>query len=91
MFNFRPDRAREITRAFADPAFDGFERSVTPENVCYACMTEYDAEMPNVLVAFPPEHYKNTLGEYLSSLGLKQLRIAETEKYAHVTFFFNAA
>ncbi len=89
MFNFRPDRAREITRAFADPAFDGFERSVTPENVCYACMAEYDAEMPNVLVAFPPEHYKNTLGEYLSSLGLKQLRIAETEKYAHVTFFFN--
>ena len=82
MFNFRPDRAREITRAFADPAFDGFERSVTPENVCYACMTEYDAEMPNVLVAFPPEHYKNTLGEYLSSLGLKQLRIAETEKCA---------
>ncbi|MGI6177140.1 MAG: 2,3-bisphosphoglycerate-independent phosphoglycerate mutase [Eubacterium sp.] len=89
MFNFRPDRAREITRAFVDPDFDGFERTTAPKDISYTCMTEYDAEMPNVLVAYPPEHYKNTLGEYLSSLGFKQLRIAETEKYAHVTFFFN--
>lgn len=91
MFNFRPDRAREITRAFVSDkgSFDGFERQKITEDLCYVCMTQYDADMPNVLVAFPPEHIKNTLGEYLSSLGLKQLRIAETEKYAHVTFFFN--
>ncbi|MGI6722194.1 MAG: 2,3-bisphosphoglycerate-independent phosphoglycerate mutase [Anaerovoracaceae bacterium] len=89
MFNFRPDRAREITRAFVDKDFDGFEREKTVSGLTYVCMTQYDAEMPNVLVAYPPEHYKNTLGEYLSDNGLKQLRIAETEKYAHVTFFFN--
>jgi len=89
MFNFRPDRAREITRAFVDPDFDGFVREKTVSDLCYVCMTEYDATMPNVELAYPPEHYKNTLGEYVSSLGLKQLRIAETEKYAHVTFFFN--
>lgn len=140
--NFRPDRAREITRCFVDPEFDGFDRRVaaavceggdcgkaagfeggaSPENLCegggssavnlckgdgssaanlceknalpiddlrYVCMTQYDASMPNVEVAFPPATIKNTLGEYLSSLGLTQLRIAETEKYAHVTFFFN--
>ena len=121
--NFRPDRAREITRCFVDPDFDGFDRkeiltagnypylsesgSRTAKNtddddsaitahsglpindLYYVCMTQYDATMPNVKVAFPPSVIKNTLGEYLSSLGLSQLRIAETEKYAHVTFFFN--
>ncbi len=87
--NFRPDRAREITRAFVDPAFDGFERKVVIKNLKYVCMTEYDSTMPNVEIAFPPQTVKNTLGEYVSKLGLKQLRIAETEKYAHVTFFFN--
>ncbi len=89
MFNFRPDRARQITRAFVDDDFDGFERKKRPEDLFYVCMTQYDAEMPNVTVAYPPEHHKNTLGEYVSGLGLTQLRIAETEKYAHVTFFFN--
>ena len=89
MFNFRPDRAREITRCFVDQNFSGFERKKIISNLCYVCMTQYDAEMPNVSVAFPPQSLKNTLGEYLSDLGLRQLRIAETEKYAHVTFFFN--
>ena len=87
--NFRPDRAREITRAFVDPGFDGFERKRYLQNLVYVCMTCYDASMPNVEVAFPPQTIKNTLGEYLSAMGLRQLRIAETEKYAHVTFFFN--
>ena len=86
-FNYRPDRAREITRALVDPAFDGFQREFFPTT--YVCNTEYDATMPNVLVAWPRVLVKNGLGEYLSSLGLTQLRIAETEKYAHVTFFFN--
>ena len=85
--NFRPDRAREITRAFVDPEFTGFER-VQPK-IHYVCMTQYDATMPNVEIAFKPQSLKNTLGEYVSDKGLKQLRIAETEKYAHVTFFFN--
>ncbi|MDD2503587.1 MAG: 2,3-bisphosphoglycerate-independent phosphoglycerate mutase [Clostridia bacterium] len=89
MFNFRPDRAREITRCFVDPDFNGFERAKVIRNLCYVCMTQYDAEMPYVQVAYPPQSLKNTLGEYLSELGLRQLRIAETEKYAHVTFFFN--
>jgi len=89
MFNFRPHRAREITRTFVDPDFNGFERQKTIHDLCYICMTEYDATLPNVEIAFKPETYKNTLGEYLSSLGARQLRIAETEKYAHVTFFFN--
>jgi len=89
MFNFRPDRAREITRAFVDTGFDAFERKKKFNGICYVCMTRYDALMPAVSVAYPPEEIKNTLGEYLSSKGLKQLRIAETEKYAHVTFFFN--
>lgn len=89
MFNFRPDRAREITRAFVDENFDGFERKKIVKNLHYVCMTQYDAEMPNVEVAFPPTSFENTLGEYLSKQGLNQLRIAETEKYAHVTFFFN--
>ena len=86
-FNFRPDRAREITRAFVDPAFDGFKREYFP--LTYVCTTEYDASMPNVQVAFPRLKVSNGLGEYLSKLGMTQLRIAETEKYAHVTFFFN--
>ncbi len=86
-FNFRPDRAREITRAFVDPAFDGFKCEHFP--VTYVCNTEYDATMPNVRVAFPRIAVKNNLGEYLSAMGMTQLRIAETEKYAHVTFFFN--
>ena len=86
-FNFRPDRAREITRALVDPAFDGFQREFFPTT--YVCFTEYDATMPNVLVAWPRIQVKNGLGEYLSSMGMTQLRIAETEKYAHVTFFFN--
>lgn len=89
MYNFRPDRAREITRAFVADDFDGFERKKAPKNLFYVCMTQYDAEMPNVHVAFPPQSLKNTLGEYLADKGLSQLRIAETEKYAHVTFFFN--
>lgn len=88
-FNFRPDRAREITRAFVDPAFDGFKRANGFFPLTYVCMTQYDATMPNVLVAYPPEPLTMTMGEYISSMGLKQLRIAETQKYAHVTFFFN--
>ncbi|QNO18250.1 2,3-bisphosphoglycerate-independent phosphoglycerate mutase [Caproicibacterium amylolyticum] len=87
--NFRPDRARQITRSFVDSAFDGFERKNGFFPVTYVTMTQYDAEMPNVTVAFPPEKLTNTLGEYISNQGMKQLRIAETEKYAHVTFFFN--
>ena len=86
-FNFRPDRAREITRAFVDPSFDGFKCERFP--LTYVCNTEYDATMPNVLVAFPRLVVENNLGEYLSRMGMTQLRIAETEKYAHVTFFFN--
>ncbi len=85
--NFRPDRARQITRVFADPDFDGFKRDYFP--VYFVCMTQYDKTMPNVNVAFKPQELVNTLGEYLSKKGLSQLRIAETEKYAHVTFFFN--
>lgn len=88
-FNFRPDRAREITRTFVDPDFKGFERKNGFFPLNYVCMTQYDAEMPNVEVAFGPEALTNTLGEYLSSQGKTQLRIAETQKYAHVTFFFN--
>lgn len=89
MFNFRPDRAREITRSFCDPDFDGFDRTVLPADIRYVCMTTYDDTIPNAQVAFPPEHFANTLGEYVSKLGMTQLRLAETEKYAHVTFFFN--
>lgn len=86
-FNFRADRARQITRAFVDDDFSGFERRVHPR-VNYVCMTRYDAAI-KAPVAFEPQNLNNTLGEYLASLGIKQLRIAETEKYAHVTFFFN--
>ena len=88
-FNFRPDRAREITRCFVDECFAGFERrggAILPH---FVCMTQYDATMPNVSVAFKPQSLVNTFGEYISKNGLSQLRIAETEKYAHVTFFFN--
>ncbi|WP_053955291.1 2,3-bisphosphoglycerate-independent phosphoglycerate mutase [Inediibacterium massiliense] len=89
MFNFRPDRAREITRSFVDKDFKRFERKNGFFPLHYVCMTQYDATMPNVNVSYPPQTLTNTLGEYLSKLGKKQLRIAETEKYAHVTFFFN--
>ena len=87
-FNFRPDRAREITRALVDPEFNEFDVKKNL-NLCYICMTSYDETMPNVSIAFKKEELKNTFGEYISANGLKQLRIAETEKYAHVTFFFN--
>ena len=87
--NFRPDRAREITRALVDPDFDGFAREEGNLPIKYVCMTQYDATMPNVEVAFKPQSLKNTFGEYIADKGLTQLRIAETEKYAHVTFFFN--
>lgn len=85
--NFRPDRAREITRAIVDPAFDGFPTETLGTH--FVCMTQYDETMPNVDVAFKPASLKNTFGEVVSAHGLYQLRIAETEKYAHVTFFFN--
>ena len=88
-FNFRPDRAREITRTFVDPDFKGFERRYGFFPLYYVCMTQYDATMPNVHVAFKPQTLENTFGEYMAQLGKTQLRIAETEKYAHVTFFFN--
>ncbi|MDR3304587.1 MAG: 2,3-bisphosphoglycerate-independent phosphoglycerate mutase [Clostridiales Family XIII bacterium] len=125
-FNFRPDRAREITRAFTEPDFRyelrarnggpgpgnaekaenankadkapdkapdtyvaGFDRKKMPDGLYFATMTSYDATLSHVRIAFPPDEISNTLGEYLSSRGLTQLRIAETEKYAHVTFFFN--
>ena len=86
-FNFRPDRAREITRAIVDPEFDGFETEKI--NTYFVCFTNYDETMPNVKIAFKKEPLVNTFGEVVSKNGLKQLRIAETEKYAHVTFFFN--
>ena len=87
-FNFRPDRAREITRAFCDDEFDGFERGKRMDLV-YVCFTDYDETISNKLVAFHKEEITNTFGEFLAAHGLKQARIAETEKYAHVTFFFN--
>ena len=87
-FNFRPDRAREITRSIVDPEFDGFETKKL-ENIYFVCFTNYDATIPNVHVAFKPTKLVNTFGEYISNKGYTQLRIAETEKYAHVTFFFN--
>ena len=88
-FNFRPDRAREITRTLVDDDFTGFERRNGRFPLYYVCMTQYDATMPNVDVAFKPASLENTFGEYIAKKGLSQLRIAETEKYAHVTFFFN--
>ena len=86
-FNFRPDRAREITRALVDPNFDGFENKDL--NLYFVCFTSYDETMPNVRIAFKKEPLVNTFGEVISKKGYTQLRIAETEKYAHVTFFFN--
>lgn len=86
-FNFRPDRAREITRAFCDDDFKGFDRKKL--DIKYVCFTEYDPTIPNKSVAFHKVEVTNTFGEFLASKGLKQARIAETEKYAHVTFFFN--
>lgn len=86
-FNFRPDRARELTRAFVDPAFDGFERPVLPQ-VNFVCLTEYDPDIP-ASVAFPKEFPDNVLADVLAARGLRQYHIAETEKYAHVTFFLN--
>jgi 2,3-bisphosphoglycerate-independent phosphoglycerate mutase len=88
-FNFRPDRARQITRAFVDPEFDGFKRANGFFPLHFVCMTQYDATLPNVEIAFHPQQLKNTLAEVISKSGMTQLRIAETEKYAHVTFFFN--
>jgi 2,3-bisphosphoglycerate-independent phosphoglycerate mutase len=86
-FNFRPDRVREITRTFIDPNFDGFMRDFFP--VHYVCLTQYDATFENVSVIYDPQSLANTFGEYLAQNDLTQFRIAETEKYAHVTFFFN--
>ena len=88
-FNFRSDRAREITRAAVYPDFDKFERAGGYKKVFYVCMTQYDATIEHVVIAFPPRHLANTLGEYLAKQGKTQVRTAETEKYAHVTFFFN--
>ena len=87
-FNFRPDRAREITRAFCDDEFTRFERG-SRMNLTYVCFTDYDDTIENKLVAFHKVNINNTFGEFLAANGLKQARIAETEKYAHVTFFFN--
>ena len=87
-FNFRPDRARQITRALNDAEFPHFERPTSALPVNYVCMTQYDATI-DAPVAYPPEEYNDTLGEVLAKEGKHQLRIAETEKYAHVTFFFN--
>ena len=86
--NFRPDRAREITWALNLEAFDGFERKKTVYPLSYVCTAQYDEALP-LPIAYPPEVIENTLGDYVSAKGLKQFRVAETEKYAHVTFFFN--
>ena len=88
-FNFRPDRAREMTRAFCDDKFTGFERKTGFLPLTFVCFKDYDETIPNKLVAFQKEDIKNTFGEYIAKCGKKQLRLAETEKYAHVTFFFN--
>ena len=88
-FNFRPDRAREIARAFCDDAFTGFERKGGLLPLTFVCFKDYDETIPNKIIAFEKESISNTFGEYLAKCGKKQLRLAETEKYAHVTFFFN--
>ncbi len=88
-FNFRPDRARQITRPFCEEDFTGFERQKGFMRLTYVCFTNYDITIPNKLVAYEKVSLEGTLGEYLASLGKTQLRLAETEKYAHVTFFFN--
>ena len=87
--NFRPDRAREMTYALTQPDFDGFQRKSVAENLHFVCTARYDEKLTDLPVAFPPEELHDTLGEIVSAHGLRQLRIAETEKYAHVTFFFN--
>ena len=87
-FNFRPDRARQLTRTFVDEDFSEFSRGPQPPAVHFVCFTQYD-ETIKAPVAFAPQRLTNTLGEYLSRQGLTQLRIAETEKYAHVTIFFS--
>lgn len=86
--NYRSDRARQITRPFIEPDFNEFERAATPKLGAFVSLTEYSANF-DIRVAFPPERLSNVFGEYVANLGLRQLRIAETEKYAHVTFFFN--
>lgn len=88
-YNFRPDRARELTRAIVDDEFNSFDSPVSRLKVKYVCMTQYDVTIPNVQIAYKPQSLTNTFGSYIADKGLKQLRIAETEKYAHVTFFFN--
>ena len=88
-YNFRPDRARQITKAFVLPVFNKFDRSKYLKNLFFACFTEYEKGLP-VEIVFPSEDISNTLGEIISKAGLKQLRISETEKYAHVTYFFNS-
>ena len=89
-FNFRADRAREISHVFTDENFAGFDRGLdVPRLSCYVTMTAYDETLQDVRIAYPPHHIKNTLSEVLAAHGMRQLRIAETEKYAHVTFFFN--
>ena len=87
--NFRADRAREMTRALTDPAFAGFERKRVPRLASFVCLTSYGEEFAHLPIAFSPQTIRNGFGEYLASRGLAQLRIAETEKYAHVTYFFN--
>lgn len=86
-FNFRPDRAREITRAFCDDDFKGFDR--VRKDITFVCFSDYDPTIPNKEVAFHKIAITNTFGEWLAAHDMKQARIAETEKYAHVTFFFN--
>lgn len=88
-YNFRPDRARQLTRAMSEREFSGFDRISGFIDPLYVCFTRYDDSFTNVKIAFKPQTLNNTLGEYLAKQNLKQLRIAETEKYAHVTFFFN--
>ncbi|MBQ8412642.1 MAG: 2,3-bisphosphoglycerate-independent phosphoglycerate mutase, partial [Lachnospiraceae bacterium] len=88
-FNFRPDRAREITRAFCADDFDGFDRKGGKLPLTYVCFKDYDESIPNKIIAFKKQEITNTFGEYLAANGKTQLRLAETEKYAHVTFFFN--
>jgi 2,3-bisphosphoglycerate-independent phosphoglycerate mutase len=87
--NFRADRARQMTRALTDPAFTAFPRARVPKLAAYVCLTSYGDEFAHLPIAFAPQTIRNSFGEFISGLGLNQLRIAETEKYAHVTYFFN--
>lgn len=89
LFNFRPDRARQLVHAFMDEQYESFERVIKPNNLTFVTMTQYEESLKNVLTIYKPEKLTNTIGDYISKLGYTQLRIAETEKYAHVTFFFN--